>query len=108
MKRILVDPGSAADLLYLPALLRLGYKRDNLCNPGKVFVGFNELQTSSLGEIVLPDSVGPVTALVPLMVIDEPSSFNTILGRTRIHTMKALPSFYHKMLSSKLCWARLT
>ena len=49
MKRILVDPCSVAYLLYLPALLWLGYKPDNLHNPGKVLVGFNGSQTNSLG-----------------------------------------------------------
>ena len=33
MKHILVEPGSAINLLYLPTLVRLGYKPDNLCNP---------------------------------------------------------------------------
>ena len=41
IKRILVNPGSATDLLYLPALIRLGYKPDNLRNPRRVLVGFN-------------------------------------------------------------------
>ena len=99
MKRILVNPSNAIYLLYLPALLRLGYKLDNLWNPGRVLVGFNRSQTNSLGEIVLPISIGPVTSLVPLIVIDEMSSFNAILGRTWIHAMKALPSSYHQMLS---------
>ena len=82
MKRILVDPSSDTDLLYLLALLRLGYKPDNLHNLGKVLVCFNGSHTNSLGEIVLSVSVGLVTALVPLTMIDEPSSFNAILGRT--------------------------
>ena len=79
MKRILVYLGNVADLLYLPALLYLGYKPDNLCNPGRVLVGFNGSQTNSLGEIVLQVSVGPVTTLVSLIMIDEPSLFNAIL-----------------------------
>ena len=90
VKRISVDPDSVADLLYLPFLLRLGYKLDNLRNPGRVLVSFNGSQTNSLGEIVLLVLVGPVTALVPLTVINEPSFFNAILGRTWIHAMKAL------------------
>ena len=94
MKCILVDPGSAVDLLYLPALVRLGYKSDNLLNLGRILVGFNGTQTHSLGEIVLPISTGPITALVPLTVIDEPSNFNAILDRTWIPIMKALPSSY--------------
>ena len=35
MKGILVNPGSASNLLYLPALLRLGYKLDSLHSPLK-------------------------------------------------------------------------
>ena len=93
MRRILIDHGSAANL-YLLALLRLGYKPDNLCNLGRVLVGFNGTQTTSLGEIVLP-----IAVLVLFIVIDEPSSFNAILGCTWIHAMKALPSSYHQILS---------
>ena len=48
---------------------------------------------------MLSISTGPVIALVLLTVIDEPSSFNAILGCTWIHTMKALSSSYHQMLS---------
>ena len=82
MKCILVDQGSAADLLYLPSLIRLGYKPDNLCNRGRVLVRFNGTQTYSLGEIMLLISVSPITALFPLTVIDKSSNFNVILGRT--------------------------
>ena len=82
MRRILINPDNATDLVYLPALLRLGYKLDILCNPGRVLVGFNRSQNNSLGEIVLPVSVGPITALVSLTLIDDTSSFNAILGRS--------------------------
>ena len=99
MKFILVDPASAVDLLYLLALIWLGYKPNNLHNSGRVLVEFNSMQTHLLGEIVLLISAGPVTALVSLMVIDELSSFNAILGCTWIHAMKALPSSYHQRLS---------
>ena len=61
MKHILVDLGSASDLLYLPALVRLDYKLDNLRNLGRFLVRFNGTKTHSLGEIVLPILVGPVT-----------------------------------------------
>ena len=95
MKWILVDPNN---MLYLPTLLRLGYNLINLRNPRRVLVGFNRSQTNSLGEIVMPVSIGPVTALVLLTVIDEPSFFNANLGNTWIHAMKALLSSYHQIL----------
>ena len=58
MKRILVYPGSVTDLLSLPALIWLGYKSDNLSNPGKILVRFNGMHTHSLRKIVLPISAG--------------------------------------------------
>ena len=99
MKRILVDSSTTTDLLYLPSLIRLGYKPVNLRNSGRDLVGFNGTLTHSLREIVLPISVGPITALVSLTVIDKSTKFNAILGRTWIHAMKALPSSYHQRLS---------
>ena len=99
MKRILVDPGNATYLLHFPVLVRLGYKPDNLHNLGRVQVEFNGTYAHSLREIVVSISTGSVIALVSLMVINEPSNFNAILGRTWIHAMKALPSSYHRRLS---------
>ena len=99
MKRILVDPGYAVDLLYLAALIRLGYKLDNLHNPRRVLVRFNVMLNHLLGEIMLPISAGSVTALVQLTVIEELSNFNARLGHTWIHAMKTFPSSYHQMLS---------
>ena len=80
MKCMLIDPGSAVDLLYLPARIRLGYKSNNLCNPGRILVGFNGTQTQSLGEILLLILTSPIIAIAPLTVIDESSNFNAILS----------------------------
>ena len=99
MKLILVDPSSATDLLYLLARLCLSDKQDNLRNLGSVLVGFNELQSKSLGEMVLLVTAGLVISLVPLTVVDEPSSFNIILRHTWINAMKTLSSYYHQILS---------
>ena len=82
----------------LPSFLRLRYKPDNLRNPGRVLVGFNGTHTTLLGDIVFPIMTGSITAPVPFTVINEPSFFNAILGRTWIHDMKILPSSYYQML----------
>ena len=99
MRRILIDHGSATNLLCLPSLLRLMYKPNNLRNLRRILVGFNKMQTTSLSKIVFPVAESLVTALFPFTLIDEHSSFNAILGRTWIQAMKALPSSYHQMLS---------
>ena len=97
--KILINNGSITDLLYLPTVIRLGYQPDILQNPSRILIGFNGTQTTSLGEVVLPISVGLITMLVWLTVINELFSFNVILGHTWIHAIKALPSFYHQNLS---------
>ena len=60
------------DLLYLTYLTWLGYKPDNLRNLGRVLVGFKGTLIDSLREIMFPISISPVTALVLLIVVDEP------------------------------------
>ena len=82
MKHILVYLGNVEDLLYPPTLIPLSYKPDNLRNKGRVLVWFNGTQTHLLREIVLSISKGLIMALVPLTVIDKPSSFNAILSCT--------------------------
>ena len=79
MRRILVDHGSIANVL---ALLFLGYQPNNHYNLRRILVGFNGTQTTSLREVVFPVATKSVIALVPYTVIDEPSSFNAIFGRT--------------------------
>ena len=50
--RILVDPGSAADLLHLPAFKQMRVSIDLLHSPDRVLSGFNGATTSSIGDIV--------------------------------------------------------
>ena len=99
MRRILVDPGSLADLVQASVVGRMGHSLTGLENPGRILSGFNESSTTSLGDIVLPVQVGPVTLNVQFLVVQELSPFNVILGRTWLHYMKAIPSTYHQMVS---------
>ena len=97
-----IGPGflGPCDYLWsLPTVIRLGYQPDIFQNPSRILMGINGTQTTSLGEVVLPISVGLITMLVWLTVINELFSFNVILGHTWIHAIKALPSFYHQNLS---------
>ena len=82
VKRILVDPRTVANLLYLPTLTQMGYHVVFFHSPDRILTGFNDSQTISLEEIMLLVTVGPTTMFVTFSVLDEPSSFNAILGRT--------------------------
>ena len=52
--RVLVDPGSAADLLHLPALKQMRVPLDHLNSAGKVLFGFNGVTTFTVGDIGFP------------------------------------------------------
>nr|CAN68426.1 hypothetical protein VITISV_022197 [Vitis vinifera] len=99
VRRILVDPGSSADLVQASVVGHMRHTLTGLENPGRILSGFNGSSTTSLGDIVLPVQAGPVTLNVQFSVVQELSPFNVILGRTWLHYMKAIPSTYHQMVS---------
>ena len=96
---ILVDPGSLVDLLQVSVIKQMGFMPSSLENPGRILLGFNGASTTSLGDVVLPIQVGPVTLNMQLSVVEDLSPFNAILGRTWLHSMKAIPFMYHQMVS---------
>ncbi|RVW53615.1 hypothetical protein CK203_069025 [Vitis vinifera] len=99
VRRILVDPGSLADLVQASVVSCMGHSLTSLENPGRILSGFNGSSTTSLGDIILPVQAGPVTLNVQFSMIQELSPFNVILGRTWLHYMKVIPSTYHQMVS---------
>ncbi|RVW46598.1 Transposon Ty3-I Gag-Pol polyprotein [Vitis vinifera] len=102
VRRILVDPGSSADLVQTSVVGRMGHSLAGLENPGRILSGFNGSSTTSLGDIILPVQAGPFTLNVQFSVVQELSPFNVILGRAWLHYMKAIPSTYHQMESDHL------
>ena len=61
VQRVLVDPGSAADLLQLPAFNQMKLFSRMLNSAGRVLSDFNDTTTMTLGDITLPIQAGPVT-----------------------------------------------
>ncbi|RVW27114.1 hypothetical protein CK203_098954 [Vitis vinifera] len=53
VRRILVDPGSSADLVQASVVSYMGHSLTGLENPGRILSGFNGSSTTSLGDIVL-------------------------------------------------------
>ena len=59
--RVLVDLGSMADLLQLPAFNQMKLSSQMLNLVGRVLSIFNDLTTTTLGDIALPVQAGLVT-----------------------------------------------
>ena len=94
--RVLVDPGSSANLLHLPAFQQIKVPLDHLSSVGRVLSGFNEATTLTVGDIVLFVKAGPVTHHVLFSVVEDLGPYNSIVGRAWLQAMKAVLSTYHQ------------
>ena len=97
--RVLVDPGSAADLLHLPTFNQMKVPIYPLHSAGRVLLGFNGATTLSVRDITFSVKAGPVTQQVLFSVVEDLGPYNPILSRAWLHAMKAIPSTYHQMIS---------
>ena len=78
--RVLVDPGSAADLLHLPTFQQMKVPLDHLSSTGRVLSGFNGATTLTVGDIVLSVKAGPITQQVLFSVVEDLGPYNVIVG----------------------------
>ena len=79
--RVLVDPGSAVDLLHLPAFNKMKVPVDHLHSAGRILSGFNGATRLSVGDITFSVKAGPVTQQVLFSVVEDLGPYNAILGR---------------------------
>ncbi|XP_030963820.1 uncharacterized protein LOC115984984 [Quercus lobata] len=98
-RRVLVNNGSSADILYYPAFQQMRLMRDQLhpvCSP---LIGFGGMKVQPVGTITLPVVVGSypqqITREVNFLVVDCSSSYNAIIGRPTLNSWKAITSAYH-------------
>ncbi|XP_028118148.1 uncharacterized protein LOC114315745 [Camellia sinensis] len=98
VKRVLVDQGSAADILYYDLFRKLGLSEQHLTPAAAPLVGFNSQPEWLLGRIVLPVVAGTKPLQIEFLVVNTPSPYNVILGRLWIHQMEAVPSTYHQLI----------
>ena len=97
--KVLVDPGSATDLLQLPAFRQMNISFDRLSSTGRILSGFNGATIVTMGNIALLIKAGSVVQQVLFSVVEDLSQYNAIVGQAWLHAMKVVPSTYHQMIS---------
>ncbi|XP_074377826.1 uncharacterized protein LOC141719351 [Apium graveolens] len=102
IKRILVDNGSATNIMMLSTLTQMGLEESDMIKKLTTLVGFSGETKHTLGEITLPIYAQGVNLLEKFCIIDVDSSYNIIMGRPWIHKLKVVPSTYHQVLAQEI------
>ncbi|RWW43394.1 hypothetical protein BHE74_00050959, partial [Ensete ventricosum] len=102
VKRVMIDTGSSADILYFDIFQRLGLIDLDLTPLTSTLTGFTGDFISPMGTTTIPVTFGgeprSKTLLVSFMVVKLPSAYNTIIGRPTLNRLRAVVSTYHRVL----------
>ena len=96
MKRVIVDGGSAAEVMYPDLYKELNLKLEDLARYSSPLMSFDEKLVISKGMIRLPIQTGPKIVEVNFIVVDTYSPYTAIIGRPWLHTLGAVTSSLHQ------------
>ena len=96
VKRVMVDQGSAVDIMYPDLYKGLGLKPEDLTTYNSPLVSFEGRMVVPKGLIRLPVQAGTDVVEVDFIVVDVLSSYTAIMGRSWLHTLKAVLSTLHQ------------
>ena len=101
-RRVLVDNGSSADIIYLSAFQQLKVDQKRLRPFDSPFVSFSGDKVYPKGIVTLTVTAGShpfqVTNRHNFLVVDSPSSYNVIIGRPTLNRWKVATSTYCLMV----------
>ncbi|XP_075636618.1 uncharacterized protein LOC142608839 [Castanea sativa] len=95
VKRVLVDQGSGAEIIYLDLYKGLKLKLEDLANSKSPLVGFDGTVVVPIGQIRLPFQAGLEVVDVEFIVVDAYSPYIAIVARPWLHAMGAISSTLH-------------
>ncbi|XP_040931876.1 uncharacterized protein [Gossypium hirsutum] len=95
---VLIDNGSALNVLPLSTLNRLPIDSSHMKTCHNVVRAFDGTERKVMGRIDIPLIIRPNTYEVDFLVMDIKPSYNCLLGRPWIHSAEAVPSSLHQKL----------
>jgi hypothetical protein len=101
-RRVLIDNGSSADIIYLPAYQQMKIDKEQMRPIDIPLVGFTGDKVKPSGVVFLMIEAGTypkqVRASVEFLVVDYPSVYNVIIGRPTLNKLRPITSTYHLLV----------
>ena len=98
VKRVMIDQGSAVDIMYPDLYKGLGLKLEDLSAYISPLVSFEGRMVIPKGQIRLPVQIGMDVVEVDFIVVDVFSPYIAIMGRSWLYTLRAvLSTLYQKV-----------
>ena len=98
---VLVDNGSLADIIYLPAFQQMKLSKERIRTFISPLVSFTRDKVIPKGVVKLTIIVGTypmqVFKEIDFLMVDCPSTYNVILGRPTLNKLKAATLTYYIM-----------
>ena len=95
VKRVMVDQGSGAEIMYPDLYKGLNLKLENLTAYDSPLVSFDGKVVTPRGQIRLPVQVGLEVVEVDFIVVDAYSPYTAIVARPWLHALRAVSSTLH-------------
>ena len=98
VKRVMVDQGSAAEIMYPDLYKGLSLRSKDLTPYSSPLVSFEGKVIIPKGQIRLPVQTGSETVEVDFIVVDAYSRYTAIVSRPWLHTLGAVSSTLHQKI----------
>ena len=95
VRRVMVDQGSAVDIMYLDLYKGLGLKPEHLVAYSSPLVSFEGRMVVPKGQIRLPVQTSTDVVEVDFIIVDIFSPYTAIMGRPWLHTLGVVSSTLH-------------
>ena len=96
VKRVMIDQGSAIEIMYPDLYKGLSLKTENLTTYSSPLVSFEGKMVVPKGQIRLPVQAGTDVVEVDFIVVDAFSPYTAIMGRPWLHSLGAISSTLHQ------------
>ena len=98
MKRVMVDQGSVAEIMYPDIFKGLNLRAKDLTPYNSPLVSFEGKVIIPKGQIRLPMQTGSETVEVDFIVVNAYSPYTAIVARPWLHTLGAVSSTLHQKI----------